>query len=811
MNTAFLDEDIFAAARTIDALHTGVGKWLRLLTIILGSLSLAVLALQFYMGWPTSLAGVALILSSVVLVLIMVERYAHGVVNANLTYTPDAAQVLSDDLDFPDFLARLTSHPRVQYLLAKLLIDPAGLNRDVVRTRNQIIVAAKQLVQDRPIDLGDLLLLVLTESPAVFATIERQHLSKDDILKLLRWEGERELSIAFQRDSLDPDNLTLTGGLAKDWAAGYTVLLDRYSVDLTSLFANKKTRLHIVGHQRVIEEIARHLAKSNKSNVLLIGDPGVGKKTAVLAFAQRVYLGQTLPELSWKHVKMVDLAHLVAGADPEDIEVRLLTVLNEAARSGNVILFLDDIEMILGGQRTDDRERRGERISGLVDASAVLAKFLESSQIQIIATTTYDAYHQTIEGNPVLAAQFEKVEVGEPTVAETELITLDGTVKMEGEHRVLVTLAAVKEMVKLADRYLHEAPFPEKALDLAEEVAVYVARQTKEPIILPAHVQEVVTRKTDIPVAEAVGEERDVLINLEARLHERVVNQKEAIKVVADALRRARAGLKERNKPIGTFLFLGPTGVGKTETAKTVAEAYFGSENHMIRIDMNEFIQPEAAENLKEKLTTKAKEDPFTLVLFDEIEKAHPKVMNLLLRLLDEGKMDDLSGKTVDLTNTIIIGTSNAGAEIIRQSLLATSNSPIATSNSNNESRVASYQALKERLLDHLQKQGVFAPEFLNRFDAVVLFAPLTPVQIGQVVELMLNRLNLQLKEQGIEVKLEPAAVEKLAQVGYDPVFGARALRRTVQEKVENVVAKKILTGQVQTGQQVTLTTADIS
>jgi ATP-dependent Clp protease ATP-binding subunit ClpC len=481
--------------------------------------------------------------------------------------------------------------------------------------------------------------------------------------------------------------------------------------------------------------------------------------------------------------------------------MRLTRILNEAAKAGNVILFLEDIETILGGHPTG-REGGDRRVVGTVDAAGLLSRFLASNSLQIIATTTYDAYHQRIENNSQLLGQFEKVEVGEPTLAETELITLDGAMAIEREYRIIVTYAAVKEVVKLADRYLHDAPFPEKALDLLEEVAVFVARQSGEHIMLPSHVQTIVHRKTDIPVSEATHEEREVLLALEDRLHQRVVNQKEAIAAVADSLRRARAGLKERGRPIGTFLFLGPTGVGKTETAKAVAEAYFGSERHMIRLDMNEFVQPESATALQERLTTWAREDPYTLILLDEIEKAHPKVTNLLLQALDEGQMADASGRTVDLTNTIMVATSNAGAEQIRQA--------IATGAWRTEYGESQYASLKARLLDYIQKERIFSPEFLNRFDAVVLFRPLTLAEIAQVVELMVNRLNRQLAEQGIRVKLDPAAVERLAQVGYDPVFGARALRRTLQDRVENVIAKKILSGAVQSGQQVVLSAQDI-
>lgn len=793
----YLDKDIFEAGRIINVLHEGAGKWFRFVLILLGSISLAIIALLPLVFWPAPVVGCALIVTAASLVLLIAERYSHGVVNGNTTFTPDAVRILSPATGFADLFRRLTAHPRSQYLLAKLLIPVSNL-ADGGQTRDQIITAAKQLAAGRPVDVGDLLALALLESPPVLAALQQQHLTKSDLQEILSWERERESFGKKNIISFDPDYLVLTGGFAKDWAAGYTLLLDRYATDLTSLFGSKKTRLHIVGHQRIIDEIARNLTKSGKSNVLLVGDPGVGKKTAVLGFAQQVYLGQTLPQLSWKHVKMVDLAHLTAGADPETIEVRLITVLNEAARAGNVILFLDGIETILG-TAADNRQRSTEsRVSGVVDASAVLAKFLESENIQIIATTTYDAYHRRIEKNPVLSTQFEKVEVGEPTLAETELITLDASVGIENEYRILVSFAAVKEVVKLAERYLHDSPFPEKALDLLEEVAVFVARQTKDKVMLPSHVQEIVYRKTDIPVAEATVEERQVLMNLEERLHQRVVNQNEAIVAVSDALRRARAGLKARNKPIGTFLFLGPTGVGKTETARAVAEAYFGSENHMIRVDMNEYIAEGSAERLQEQLATWARDNPYTVVLFDEIEKANPRVMNLLLRVIDEGNMTDLSGRIIDLTNTIMIATSNAGAEQIREAIKGKT------------SFEGFYNELKATLLDYLQKKGIFTPEFLNRFDAVVLFQPLTPIQIGQVVELMINRLNRQLREQGVEVKLDPAAVEKLAQAGYDPVFGARALRRTIQEKVENVVAKKILAGQIRTGESLVLHSQDI-
>lgn len=793
-----LDEQVFAAARVVRGLHAGFGRFVRVATIFLGAIALGVLASAPFMDWPDYFLGLGFLIASPAVLLVMLERYAHGMLAENTSFTEDAAIVLADDTDFPAFLGRLMQSPRVQYLLLKLGLHQDLLNKNIVRTRNQLIVAAKDVAKDRRVDVGDLILLALLESPAALQAIEVQKLTKEDLIGILSWEREREASQQPWGDPLDPKNLILTGGFAKDWAAGYTLLLDRYSTDLTQLFADRRTRLHIVGHQRIIDELAGSLSKSSKSNVILVGDPGVGKKTAVLGFAQAVYRGKTLADLSWKHVKMVDLAHLTAGADPETIELRLTTVLNEAARAGNVILFLDDIEMVLGGMVNSDQRTVNSRVSGVVDASAVLAKFLESSQIQIIATTTYDAYHKAIERNPILVKEFEKIEVGEPTLAEVNLITLDASVGIENEYRVLVTMGAVKSVVTLAERYLHDSPFPEKALDLLEEVAVFASRQSGDKLVLPHHVEEVVHRKTDIPVADATGRERNILLGLEDRLHRRIVNQKEAIAAVSDALRRARAGLKERGKPIGTFLFLGPTGVGKTETAKAVTEAYFGSESHMIRLDMNEYVQADSAQRFQEQLTTRAKEDPYTLVLLDEIEKADQAVMNLLLRLLDEGKIADTSGKLVDLTNTIVVATSNAGAEQIREAIKGRT------------SFEGMYDELKTSLLDHLQKQRIFSPEFLNRFDGVILFQPLTPEQIGQVVELMLNRLNVQLREQGVQVKLDPAAMQRLAQVGYDPVFGARALRRTVQERVENVVAKKILAGQAQRGSVVTLTAQDI-
>ncbi|OGE88255.1 MAG: hypothetical protein A2722_01735 [Candidatus Doudnabacteria bacterium RIFCSPHIGHO2_01_FULL_50_11] len=371
--------------------------------------------------------------------------------------------------------------------------------------------------------------------------------------------------------------------------------------------------------------------------------------------------------------------------------------------------------------------------------------------------------------------------------------------QIETHNQVLILYQSMRSAVQLADRYIKTVPFPEKAIDLLQEAAVYAQTKGRSSVVRPEHVEEVVHIKTDIPVGKVALAEKEILLELERILHRKIIGQDEAIIAVANALRRSRSGITSEKKPIGSFLFLGPTGVGKTETAKALAEVYFGSQKRMIRFDMSEYQQPDSVERLigqgeiRGQLTTQVMEAPFSLLLFDEVEKAHPKILDLFLQVLDEGRLTDDLGRVIDFTNTILIFTSNAGAELIRESVV--------------QFRETN---LKERLLDSLQKTGIFKPEFLNRFDAVIIYKPLSEEQTEKVAELFIQDLNRRLKAKDIQIAASPELLKKIVQIGYDREFGARPLRRVIQDRVETVVAKKLLSGETKRGDTITISPEEI-
>ncbi len=422
-----------------------------------------------------------------------------------------------------------------------------------------------------------------------------------------------------------------------------------------------------------------------------------------------------------------------------------------------------------------------------------MGRYLALSDFQIIAVTTYDGLHSIIEKNPSLNNLFEKVEVKEISEKETLHLLENYVPFFEKKHKKFINYKALREVLTLSSRYLTQTPFPEKALRLLDEAMSYLAVYTKDYVLREEHIKKVITEKTEIPVEELEAKEKKVLLNLEKLIHQRIINQEEAVKQTASALRRARAEVSLRKGPIGTFLFLGPTGVGKTETSKALSSIYFGSEKRMIRLDMSEFQNLEDIKRLigsqheSGLLTTPVRENPFSLVLLDEIEKAHVKILNLFLQVLDEGWLTDGMGRKVDFKNTIIIATSNAGAEIIRQDIQADK----------------ALNIIKDDLLDYLFREKVFRPEFINRFDAVIVFRPLTKENLLDIAHLMLDKLARNLQDKGIRFEITLPLKQKIAELGYNPVFGAREMKRVLQDKVENVLANAILSGKLKRGKRV--------
>jgi ATP-dependent Clp protease ATP-binding subunit ClpC len=502
--------------------------------------------------------------------------------------------------------------------------------------------------------------------------------------------------------------------------------------------------------------------------------------------------GQSLPSVNYKRVVELDMSVLLAEiSNPEEVETVLDRIFQEVTTAGNVILIINEFHNFIGVKPGP----------GMIDISGVISSYLHLPQFQVVAITSYEGLHKNIEQNPSINNLFEKVEVFEPSEKETMVILENFSLQLEAKYKLFVSYPALRETMALCQRFLPSLPFPKKALDLLDEVMVHVKGSSKERIVLPSHVAKIISQKTQIPVGEMESQEKEKLLNLENLIHQRIINQSEAVTEVSTALRRARSEINVKSAPMGTFLFLGPTGVGKTETAKALTEIYFGSESKMIRLDMSEFQNvkdiPRLLGSAGEEglLTTAVKENPFSLILLDEIEKAHPNVLNLFLQVLDEGFLTDGVGRKIDFKNTIIIATSNAGYQLILQAIKENSN----------------WQELHQKMLDYLFEKGTFRPEFINRFDAMVIFKPLTQENLMDISALMLSKIQRGLKIKGIELIITDGLKRKVAELGYDPKFGARQMKRVVQDKVENELASALLSNLLVRGNRVEVNPEDFS
>ncbi|KAF2960335.1 MULTISPECIES: ATP-dependent Clp protease ATP-binding subunit [unclassified Thermotoga] len=615
--------------------------------------------------------------------------------------------------------------------------------------------------------------------------------------------------------------------------------LARFTVDLTQL-AREKKLMPVVDREKEIRRVIQILSRRTKNNPVLVGDPGVGKTAVVEGLAQRIVEGKVPLFLRNVRVLKLDMGRLVAGTRFRgDFEERLKRLLDELKRKkGEVILFIDEVHTVVGAGAAE----------GALDAANIMKPELTTGEIQIIGATTVEEYRKYIEKDRALERRFQPVMVEEPTVEQTIEI-LKGLRKVfEEHHHVKITDDALEAAAKLSARYITNRFLPDKAVDLIDEAAAYVRlessypseellkleeeiknledkindavvkgeyeeaaklkvelqklkkeyeeKRKKEEKVEP-HVDENVVAKiveqwTGIPVSRIMESEREKLLKLEEFIHQRLVNQEEAVKIVARTIRRARVGIKNPRRPIGVFLFLGPTGVGKTELARTLADVLFGSEDAMIRLDMSEYMEKHSVARLigappgyvgyeeGGQLTEAVRKRPYSVILLDEIEKAHPDVFNILLQVFEDGRLTDGKGNTVDFRNTIIIMTSNIGSEKIIEM-------------SENGVRIEIERELR----------NTFKPEFLNRIDAIVYFKPLTMEEVKKIVEIMVRQLQEMLKEKNISIELTERAKEYLAEAGYVPSLGARPLRRIIELELESMIADKILEGEIKEGDRV--------
>ncbi len=603
-------------------------------------------------------------------------------------------------------------------------------------------------------------------------------IDSEDVRNVFNWIYRMRKRAENQSKFWKWENLVKKGSLAKDWASGYTIMLDKFSINWTDYF-KRNGFPDIIGHAKQIEETERILAKGGINNVLLVGDAGVGRVCIMRALAKKSFYAESLVGLNHKRVVELDLPFLIAKVENgEELENVLDHIFQEVVNSNNTILFINDIHNFLSG----------ESKPGKVDVSGVLASYLPFDSFPIVGVTDYKGY-RTISNNSSVGSYFEKVDVPELSQKDTIMFLQRQSINMEFKYKKIISYQAIKEIVICSDRYIPEEPFPKKALDLLDEAMMYIS-QINEKTLLPEHIRKIVSRKMNIPVGAMDTQEKDILVNLESLIHQRLINQDSAVKEISSALRRSRSDISSHDKPIGSFLFIGPTGVGKTQTAKALAEVYFKDVRNMIRIDMSEFQTLNDIERLigstksEGLLTSQVKQKPFSLILLDELEKAHKDILNLFLQVLDEGSITDGMGQRVDFKNCIIIATSNAGSNLILER---------AKDNVSSES-------LKLELLNYFFKESIFKPEFINRFSSVVLFEPLSKEHLLDITQLILERIKKNLSDKGIDFKITNELKQEIVNIGYNPSFGAREINRVVQDKVENALADGLISGKIKKG-----------
>ena len=654
----------------------------------------------------------------------------------------------------------------------------------------------------------------------------------------------------------EDENINLNSKQANNKNIGsfnQTPTLNQFGTDLTKQAGEGKLD-PVIGRTEEIQRVVQILSRRTKNNPCLIGEPGVGKTAVVEGLAEKIIAGDVPETLKNKRVVNVDISSMVAGAKYRgDFEERIKKSLAEVKKVGDVILFIDEIHTIVGAGSAE----------GAVDAANILKPLLARGEVQVIGATTLNEYRKYIEKDAALERRFSPVNVGEPTPDETVEILEGIRDKYEAHHNVKITKEAIESAVKLSVRYINDRFLPDKAIDLVDEAASRVKmrnytrpdsikkledkvlsidkekeeavrvqdfekaanlrdkenetkkklekekqkwedRNTKSVSVLTEEdIADVISSWTGIPVKKLTQDENEKLKNLEKTLHERVIGQNEAVEAVAKAIRRGRVGLKDPNRPIGSFLFLGPTGVGKTELSKALAETLFGNENAMIRIDMSEYMEPHSVSKLigsppgyvgfdeGGQLTEKIRRKPYSVILLDEVEKAHPDVMNMLLQILDDGRLTDAQGRTVNFKNTVIIMTANIGARLITdKNMLGFSNN-----NNKNEETQKEYETIKKDVMGELKKQ--FRPEFINRIDEIIVFHKLNNEDIRKIMDIMLNQLISRLKEQEIDIEIDESVKKLLIEKGVDIKYGARPLKRTIQNILEDKIAEAMLDGKI--------------
>ena len=782
VTTEFQYQSVRAQKARLGRRLDGIGETLLLLCGLLLLVGGGVLlVVHMSIGW--TLVGLAV-------VPFMIRAWHHSELR-HLPSAPHPTRI--DDILSGDVLGQLPIHPtpldiatavgRVSSgqffglrfgLSAQVLQHLASDRPDQTPALFEAAIAAAEELKSEHITAAVLVLALMRTVKAHDEMLAHLMLGDEDVTQGVRWQQHIRQLIASHKQP------RRTGGVARDWSFGYTPLLSRFGQNVSEQVGRGGLlTVDMLAHSDALDQMTKIFGTQGRQNIALIGPEGVGKTTIVQAFAERLMNANAnvSHDLKFRQVIMLDASSLVSAAGGRgELEQLVNRLLNEAYSAKNIIICLDNAQLFF------------EEGVGSVDLSNVLLPILEAGRLRMIVTMNEQRYLQISARNPALANALNRVMIAEASPTETMAVMQDQLLLYEFRYHVTYMFQALNEAYRLSERYVHDLAMPGRALKLLEAAASYA----DDGLVTVQSVQKAIEQTMDVKVGVASeAEEREKLLHLEDLIHTRMINQTRAVNVVSDALRRARAGVRNQNRPVGTFLFLGPTGVGKTELAKALGDVYYGGEDRLIRLDLNEFVQSSDVHRLiadgatdATSLTAQVMKQPFSVVLLDEIEKAHPDVLTTLLQLLDEGILRDIKNREISFRDTIVIATSNAGADRIREYI----------------DRGYELEQFESEITNELISSGQFRPEFLNRFDEIVVFRPLTKPELLQVVDLIITGINKTLSLQKVSVEVAEDAKQALVDAGYDPRLGARPMRRVVQRAVENTVAKQLLAGGVAPG-----------
>jgi ATP-dependent Clp protease ATP-binding subunit ClpC len=764
----------------------------RLLQAVMLLLVIGGVFLLFYiphLGWFVLAAGTALGL---------VQAWADG----ELAHIPPADDSIDGLLDSA-LLGKLSHNPSPREIAQKVMLLPGGQFYAVrfgigpsfltqLTSENpgdtqrvwQDALQIRDFFHEEELSAATVTAALVRTIPNVETFLAQLQLSSEDVLKGAQWYGH--IGELVKKHS----KKQRTGGIARDFTFGYTPMLSRFGVNISNQVAyHGVLAVDLEGHTEALNQLITFLGGGGRPNAALVGPLGAGKTTVVHAFAEQILQADASvpPKLKFRQVISLDASTLISQAGGRgELEKLVNELLSEAYRAKNIILCLDDAQLFF------------EDGVGSVNLSNVLLPVLEGGAIPLILGMDEQRWLQIAQRNPALVAALNRVSVAESNQDDTLRVMQDQIIVLEYRHKVAFMYQGLLEAYRLALRYMHDQAMPGKAIRLLETAAGHA----ENGLVTARSVQKSIETTMDVKVGTAnTSDERDTLLNLENLIHQRMINQSRAVQVVSDALRRARTGVRNPDRPVGTFLFLGPTGVGKTELAKSIAAVYFGGEERLIRIDLNEYVQSTDVARLIAdgatdpfSMAAQAAKQPFSVVLLDEIEKAHPDVLNTLLQVLDEGILRDINNRQISFRDAIIVATSNAGADRVRELI----------------SGGQQLEQFEEQFVNELIDSHQFRPEFLNRFDEIVVFRPLKQEELVQVVDLIIAGINKNLSLQKVSVVVAEDAKKALVAAGYDARLGARPMRRIVQRTVENIIAKRMLAGSVPPGSTIQINMEDI-